>query len=79
MEKNEKDNRITWIKTYQLTTIGRWFALLLAEEELTEGEKTDILQSLFRTYIKQTKQLAQEIGIDPKKLEETFKEEMTSN
>jgi hypothetical protein len=79
MEKNEKDHRITWIKTYQLTTIGRWFALLLAEEELTEAEKTDILQSLFRTYIKQTKQLAEEIGIDQKILEETFKEEMTNN
>ena len=78
MEKNEKDNRITWIKTYQLTTIGRWFALLLAEEELTEGEKTEILQSLFRTYLKQTKQLAEEIGIDKKTLEKIFKEEMNT-
>ena len=76
MEKNETDNRVTWIKTYQLTTLGRWFALLLAEEELTEDEKTEILQSLFRTYLKQTKRLAEEIGIDKKKLEETFKEEM---
>ncbi|MDR2203144.1 MAG: hypothetical protein LBE76_02355 [Nitrososphaerota archaeon] len=76
MEKNEKDHRITWIKTYKLTTLGRWFALLLAEEELTEDEKTEILQSLFRTYLKQTKRLAEEIGIDKKKLEETFKEEM---
>lgn len=78
MEKNEKDNRITWIKTYKLTTIGRWFALLLAEEELTEGEKTEILQSLFRTYLKQTKQLAEEIGIDKKTLEKIFKEEMNT-
>jgi len=76
MEKNETDNRVTWIKTYHLTTLGRWFALLLAEEELTEDEKTEILQSLFRTYLKQTKRLAEEIGIDKKKLEETFKEEM---
>jgi len=79
MEKNEKYNRVTWIKTYQLTTIGRWFALLLAEEELTDGEKSDILQSLFRTYIKQIKQLAEEIGIDQKTLEKTFKEEMNNN
>ena len=79
MEKNEKDGRITWIKTYQLTTLGRWFALLLAEEEeITAEEKTEILQSLFRTYVKQTKRLAEEIGIDKKKLEETFKEEMKS-
>ncbi len=79
MEKNEKDGRITWIKTYQLTTLGHWFALLLAEEEeITAEEKTEILQSLFRTYVKQTKRLAEEIGIDKKKLEETFKEEMKS-
>ena len=79
MEKNDKDGRITWIKTYQLTNLGKWFALLLAEEkELSEPEKAEILQSLFRTYVKQTKRLAEEIGIDKKKLEETFKEEMKS-
>ncbi len=79
MEKNDKDGRITWIKTYQLTNLGKWFALLMAEEkELSEPEKAEILQSLFRTYVKQTKRLAEEIGIDKKKLEETFKEEMKS-
>jgi len=77
MEKNDKAGRIIWIKTYQLTTLGRWFALLLAEEtELTQDEKTEILQSLFRTYVKQVKHLAEEIGINEKKLEETFREEM---
>jgi len=77
MEKNEKEGRIIWIKTYQLTNLGRWFALLLAEEtELTETEKTEILQSLFRTYVKQVKNLAEEIGINKKMLEETFREEM---
>ena len=77
MEKNDKDGRTTWIKTYQLTNLGKWFALLLAEEkELSETEKAEILQSLFRTYVKQTKKLAEEIGINKKMLEETFKEEM---
>ena len=80
MEKNDKDGRTTWIKTYQLTNLGKWFALLLAEEkELSETEKAEILQSLFRTYVKQTKKLAEEIGINKKMLEETFKEEMKSN
>lgn len=77
MEKNEREGRITWVKTYQLTVIGRWFALLLAEEkELSEKEKTEILQSLFRTYVKQVKGLAEELGINKKMLEEIFKEEM---
>src|SRR4030065_20103 len=49
MEKNEREGRIIWVKTYQLTDAGKWFALLLAEEkELTEKEKAEILQSLFR-------------------------------
>ncbi len=79
MEKNEKECRVVWIKAYQLTNLGRWFALLLAEEqELTGDEKTEILQSLFRTYVKQVKRLAEEIGINKKMLEETFKEEMKS-
>lgn len=80
MEKNEKDGRIIWIKAYQLTNLGRWFALLLAEEqELTGDEKTEILQSLFRTYVKQVKRLAEELGINKKMLEETFREEMKSS
>src|SRR4030066_1583098 len=53
MEKNEKDGRIIWIKAYQLTNLGRWFALRLAAEHgITESEKTEILQSLFRPYVK---------------------------
>jgi DNA-binding MarR family transcriptional regulator len=79
MEKNEKEGRIIWVKAYQLTDLGKWFALLLAEEsELTEQEKAEILQSLFRTYVKLVKGLAEELGINKKSLEEIFKEEMKS-
>jgi hypothetical protein len=77
MEKNEKEKRIIWVKTYQLTDLGRWFALLLAEEkELTEQEKSEILQSLFRTYVKLVKDLAEELNITKETLEEIFKQEM---
>jgi DNA-binding HxlR family transcriptional regulator len=77
MEKNEREGRTIWIKAYHLTESGKWFALLLAEEkELTGTEKAEILQSLFRTYVKMTKGLAEEIGINKKMLEEIFKEEM---
>lgn len=80
MEKNDKEGRIIWIKVYQLTNLGKWFALLMAEEkELTETEKAEILQSLFRTYVKQVKRLAEQVGINKKMLEETFREEMKSN
>lgn len=77
MEKNEKEGRTIWVKAYQLTDLGRWFALLLAEEkELTEQEKSEILQNLFRTYMKLVKDLAEELNIDKKNLETIFKEEM---
>jgi len=77
MEKNEKEGRTIWVKTYQLTNLGRWFALLLAEEkELSEREKAEILQSLFRTYVKLVKDLAEELNINKKMLEEIFTEEM---
>ena len=77
MEKNDKEGRIIWVKAYQLTDLGRWFALLLAEEkELSEKEKSEILQSLFRTYVKLVKDLAEELNINKKHLEEIFKQEM---
>jgi DNA-binding PadR family transcriptional regulator len=77
MEKKEKEGRTIWVKTYQLTDLGKWFALLLAEEkEITEEEKSEILQSLFRTYVKLVKDLAEELNIDKKNLEDIFKEEM---
>ena len=77
MEKKAKEKRIIWVKTYQLTDLGRWFALLLAEEkELTEKEKSEILQSLFRTYVKLVKDLADELNINKKSLKEIFQEEM---
>jgi len=76
MEKNEKEGRIIWVKAYQLTDLGKWFALLLAEEsELTEQEQAEILESLFRTYVKQVKDLAEELSINSKTLEEIFKHE----
>src|SRR4030043_2115978 len=76
MEKSEKEGRTIWVKAYQLTNLGKWFALLLAEEkELSEKEKAEILQSLFRTYVKLVKDLAEELNIKKKILEAIFKEE----
>src|SRR5512136_1010991 len=77
MEKNEREGRIIWVKAYQLTDAGKWFALLLAEEEeLTEKEKAEILESLFRTYVKMVKNLAEELHINKQTLSDIFKEEM---
>lgn len=77
MEKNEKEGRIIWVKAYQLTNLGKWFALLLAgEEELSEQEKAEIMQTLFRIYIKVVKDLAEQLHVDKKMLEEIFTQEM---
>ena len=77
MEKTKKEDRNVWVKTYQLSDLGKWFALLLAEEkDLSEKEKAEILESLFRTYIKWTKDLSEKLHMNRKTLEKIFTEEM---
>ena len=77
MEKNEREGRIIWVKAYQLTDAGKWFALLLAEEkQLTEKEKAEILESLFRTYVKMVKNLSEDLHINKQALAQIFQEEM---
>ena len=77
MEKTEKDGRIIWVKAYQLSDVGQWFALLLAEEkDLSEKEKREILQNIFRVYIKWVKTLSEKLCINKKLLEKIFTEEM---
>ncbi|MFB3888544.1 MAG: hypothetical protein ACE14S_03570 [Candidatus Bathyarchaeia archaeon] len=77
MEKNEKEGRIVWVKAYQLTDLGRWFALLMADEEQLSGkEKAEIMKNLFRIYVKMIKGLTEELHIDKKMFEDIFKQEM---
>jgi len=77
MKKIEKKGRIVWVKAYQLSDIGSWFALLLAEEkDLPEEKKAEILQNIFRTYIKWVKDLSKKLHVNKKRLEEIFMEEM---
>lgn len=79
MEKNDKEGRIVWVKAYELTDLGKWFALLMADEEqLSDTEKAEIMQNLFRIYVKMVKGLAEELHVDKQMFEEIFKEEMQS-
>jgi hypothetical protein len=67
-----------WVKAYQLSDLGKWFALLLADEkDLSEKEKAEILQSLFRTYIRWAKDLSEKLHVNKKTLEKILAEEMT--
>lgn len=77
MEKMEKDGRIIWVKAYQLSDVGKWFVLLLAEEkDLSAEEKGEILQNIFRVYIKWVKTLSEKLHIHKNVLEKIFMEEM---
>ncbi len=79
MEKTQSERRTVWVKAYQLSDVGRWFALLLAEErDLSDKEKAGILQNLFSAYIKWVKNVSQKLGIEKKILEEIFMNEMKS-
>jgi len=77
MEKVEEKGRIVWVKAYQLSDAGRWFALLLAEQrDLSQEEKAEILQDLFRAYIRWVKDLAEKLHVDRGTLREVFNDEM---
>jgi DNA-binding PadR family transcriptional regulator len=80
MEKNTKTGRIVWVKVYQLSDAGRWFALLLAEEkDLSTKETAEILQNLFRAYIRWVKNLSKKLQISNKELEKIFVDEMKAD
>ncbi|MEM3696891.1 MAG: hypothetical protein QXQ94_05220 [Candidatus Bathyarchaeia archaeon] len=77
MEKTEKQKRTLWVKSYRLSNLGKWFALLLAEEkDLSEKEKAEILQNIFKIYIQWVKGLSEKLHVNKKVLEEIFREEM---
>lgn len=77
MEKSEISGRIVWLKTYTLTDLGRWFALLLVEEEnLPLEDKVDIACNVFRSYVRWMRELAEKLGIQKKELLRIFEEEM---
>jgi len=77
MEKLRKGNRTIWVKAYQLSDSGRWFALLLAKEkDLSKEEEADILKKIFRTYIRWVRDLSEKLQLDKKALKEIFAEEM---
>lgn len=77
MEKIESEKRIVWLKYYQLTDIGKWFVLLLAEEkELTKKEKAQILRNIFKAYIHWVKTLSEKLQLNKEELKSIFNEEM---
>jgi hypothetical protein len=77
MEKIEKEQRTVWVKAYQLSDAGKWFALLLAEEgDLSETEKAEILQNIFRQYVRWVKGLSENLHVNKEALERIFAEEM---
>jgi hypothetical protein len=79
MEKDESKGRAVWVKYYLLSDFGKWFALLLAEEtDLTAAEKTEILCSIFKSYVKWVKEISQKLGVPKRVLQEIFNKEMTS-
>jgi hypothetical protein len=77
MEKTRRSGRIVWVKVYQLSDIGKWFALLLAEEkDLALEEKREILEGIFRRYVRWMKRFSLSVHVDEKVLKRIFEEEM---
>ncbi|MEM1514773.1 MAG: hypothetical protein QXT26_06985 [Thermoproteota archaeon] len=77
MEKKEVSGRTVWFKAYTLTDLGKWFALLLVEEEsLPRENKIEILYNVFRSYIKWINKLAENLGVEKRDLLRIFEEEI---
>jgi len=77
VEKAESGGRTVWVKYYLLSDLGRWFALLLSEEDaLSREEKADILRSVFRSYVQWVRRLSGELGVETAALRDIFSEEM---
>ncbi|MEM3874201.1 MAG: hypothetical protein QXU45_03625 [Candidatus Bathyarchaeia archaeon] len=79
MEKAQHEGRVVWVKSYKLSDVGKWFALLLAEEkELSDREKAEILQNIFRSYIRWVKSLSEKLHVEKATFKKIFSEEMES-
>lgn len=77
MEKTHVKNRTVWVKSYQLSDLGKWFVLLLTEEKaLSDEEKIRILKNAFVTYIRWIKKLSKKLQVDQSILEKIFSQEM---
>jgi predicted transcriptional regulator len=77
MEKVERNGRVVWVKSYELSDTGKWFALLLAEDkDLSRTKKAEILQSIFSAYVRWLKNISEKLQIDRKTLEKIFMKEM---
>jgi len=76
MEKSEASGRTVWVKYYTLTDLGRWFALLLVEEEkMSDREKISIIRSAFRFYTRWVRELSEKLGMRKEELQQIFSEE----
>ena len=77
MEKVEKVGRTTWLKVYRLSDLGRWFALLLIDEKsLSKEEKSEVVLSISKSYIRWIKRLYEKLGLDKDILKELIAENM---
>ena len=77
LEKKESAHRTVWVKYYNLTDLGRWFALLLAKEDTLSREETvEIVKSVFRIYINWARELTKKLNVDKRVIEDIFIEEM---
>jgi len=77
MEKVETGGRTVWVKYFVLSDLGRWFALLLAEEDaLSKDKKAEIVSRIFRSYVVWAKNLLEKLDFEKEILEEIFLKEM---
>ena len=73
MDKTETYGRTVWVKSYALTDLGKWFALLLVKEQsLSREEEIKIVRDAFTSYVRWIKELSRKLGISEEELSKIF-------
>jgi len=77
-ETRVKDRRV-WVKSYRLTSLGKWIRLLLvAPRDLPADKIRALVRDLFRLYVTSVTALGRKYGISPTTLRTDFQDALTN-
>jgi len=78
MKETMVKGRRVWVKSYTLTSLGKWIRLLLmAPRELPPKRIRELITDLFRVYVKSVAALCKRYGIGISMLRREFEDALT--
>lgn len=78
MERGRAGGRVTWIKWYKPTFLGRWLILLLiSPKKLSRGEVKEMSRDFLKFYARSIAKFCVTYGINPNEFKEEFKKALS--